>query len=55
MTSQGEEFMRDVEGHINKIVDSYRTLIRRSQEIEGSDHRDLQFKTSTAQLVSNKI
>jgi hypothetical protein len=53
MNADKETFVRDVDKHLNKLLDSYRTLLKKSQNVTSSDQQNLQFQTATAQLVSD--
>lgn len=45
-----ENFIREVDTHLYKLLDAYRSLLRKSQQIESQ--QELHFKAITSQIVS---
>jgi hypothetical protein len=50
MNVDQENFIREVDTDLYKLLDAYRSLLKKSQQID-SQQQELQFKTFTAQIA----
>lgn len=45
-----ETFIREVDTHLNKLLDAYRTLLKKSSQVD-SQPQELQFNACSAQIA----